>query len=107
MGIRLCELVRPMHVQRFGVRVWLRETLGFSRTVTSRLMEQTKAYDYFMNVAYRYDGLYGFMYEELSRLAVKHLQLKPNDLLADVGAGTGGISHLIWKKAGLFCNSTV
>jgi len=68
-------------------------------------MEQTNVFKHFKEVANRYDELYGFVYEELSQLTVKHLQLKPNDLLADIGAGTGAISHLIWKKAGLFFNS--
>ena len=65
-------------------------------------MEQTNVFKHFKEVANRYDELYGFVYEELSQLTIKHLQLKPNDLLADIGAGTGAISHLIWKKAGLF-----
>ena len=64
-------------------------------------MEQADVVKHFKDVANRYDELYGFVYEELSQLTVKHLQLQPDDLLADVGAGTGAISHLIWKKAGL------
>ena len=64
-------------------------------------MEQVDVVKHFKDVANRYDELYGFVYEELSQLTVKHLQLNSDDLLVDVGAGTGAISHLIWKKAGL------
>ena len=48
-----------------------------------------------------YDNLWAFTYDYIAEFAVKHLQLKPDDLLADIGGGTGAISHLIWKKAGL------
>ena len=74
---------------------------------SSTTMEQTNVFKHFKEVANRYDELYGFVYEELSQLTVKHLQLKPKDLLADIGAGTGAISQLIWKKAGLFFNTVV
>lgn len=53
-----------------------------------------------------YDDLWGFTYDYIAEFAIKHLQLKPNDHLADIGGGTGAISHLIWKKAGLRNNSS-
>ena len=52
------------------------------------------------DVAGRYDDLYGFTNDYIAEFAVKHLQLKPDDHLVDIGAGTGRISSLIWKKAG-------
>ncbi len=56
---------------------------------------------HFTDVATRYDDLYGFTYDYLPEFAIKHLQLKPDDVLADIGGGTGAISSLIWKKAGI------
>ena len=64
--------------------------------------DQEKGAKHFTDIASRYDDLYRFQYDHISELATKHLQLKPGDLLADIGAGTGGLTHLIWKKAGLF-----
>jgi ubiquinone/menaquinone biosynthesis C-methylase UbiE len=56
---------------------------------------------HFTDVANRYDDLYCFTYDYLPEFAIKHLQLRPDDVLADIGAGTGAISSLIWKKAGI------
>ena len=55
---------------------------------------------HYSDVANRYDELYGFTNDYMAEFAVKHLRLKPDDLLVDIGAGTGAISHLIWMKAG-------
>ncbi len=66
-------------------------------------MEQETVASHYSNVASRYDELYGFVYDKLSDATLKHLQLTPTDLLVDVGAGTGGITHLLWKKAGSYC----
>ena len=55
---------------------------------------------HYADVANRYDELYGFTKDYVAEFAVKHLQLKPDDHLADIGAGTGAISSLIWRKAG-------
>ena len=63
-------------------------------------MEQPDVERHFTDVASRYDDLYEFMYDYLPEFAIKHLQLKPDDVLADIGAGTGAISSLVWKKAG-------
>ena len=63
-------------------------------------MEQQDVVKHFTDVASRYDDLYGFTYDYGQEFAIKHLQLKPDDILADVGAGTGTLSSLIWKKAG-------
>ena len=56
---------------------------------------------HYADVANRYDELYSFANDYIAEFAVEHLQLKPDDLLVDSGAGTGAISHLIWKKAGI------
>ena len=66
------------------------------------MANQSNVRTHFKDVAANYDELYGFVYDALSQLTIEHLQLKPDDLLVDVGAGTGAISHLIWKKAGNF-----
>ena len=64
--------------------------------------EQCDGSKYYDNLtANIYDDLWGFTYDYIAEFAVKHLQLKPDDLLADIGGGTGAISHLIWKKAGM------
>ena len=69
----------------------------------SLLMEQhPSAVEHFTDIASRYDDLYRFQYDHISDLAIKHLQLKPDDHLADIGTGAGGLTHLIWKKASLF-----
>ena len=54
----------------------------------------------YTSVAPRYDDMYRFMYETFAELIVQHLQLEPGDHLADVGGGTGAVSHLMWKKVG-------
>ena len=53
----------------------------------------------YAEVANNYDDLYGFTHTYTAEFAAKHLKLKPNDLLADVGEGTGAIAALIGKKA--------
>jgi ubiquinone/menaquinone biosynthesis C-methylase UbiE len=63
-------------------------------------MEQQDVVRHFTDVASHYDDLYEFTYDYMTEFAIKHLQLKPDDILADIGAGTGAISSLIWKKAG-------
>ena len=72
---------------------------GFKQ-LTGPMMEQQDVVKHFTDVASRYDDLYGFAYDYLPEFAIKHLELKPDDVLADIGAGTGAISSLIWKKAG-------
>ena len=64
-------------------------------------MEQPDVERHFTDVASRYDDLYGFTYEYIPQFSIKHLELKPDDVLADIGAGTGAISSLIWKEAGI------
>ena len=63
--------------------------------------EQLDVSEYYNDVAANiYDDLWGFTYDYIAELAVKHLHLKPGDRLVDIGGGTGAISHLISKKAG-------
>ena len=71
-----------------------------STCTTPVTMEQQDVVKHFTDVASRYDDLYGFAYDYIPEFAIKHLQLKPDDILADIGAGTGAVSSLIWTKAG-------
>ena len=66
----------------------------------AKAMEQQDVVKHFTDVATHYDDLYGFIHDYELEFAIKHLQLKPDDILADIGAGTGALSSLIWKKAG-------
>ena len=50
-------------------------------------MEEENVSKYYSDVATDYDDLYEFTYKYIAGFAVKHLQLKPDDLLADIGAG--------------------
>ncbi len=59
------------------------------------------------DIASRYDELHEFEYDKVSDITAKHLQLVPTDLLVDVGAGTGGITHLLWKKAGSYFSTAL
>ena len=68
--------------------------------VLSHRMQQENISKHYGDVAGHYDDLYGFTNDYIAEFAVKHLQLKPDDVLVDIGAGTGKISSLIWKKAG-------
>ena len=63
-------------------------------------MEQQDVVKYFTDVATHYDDFCGFTCDYQLEFVIKHLQLKPDDILADIGAGTGALSSLIWKKAG-------
>ncbi len=58
-------------------------------------MEQVAIASHYRDIASRYDELDGYQYEKVAEMTVKHLQLQPTDLLVDVGAGTGGITHLL------------
>ena len=55
---------------------------------------------HYSDVAARYDELYEFTNEYIAEFAVKHLRLNPDDRLTDIGAGTGAVTSLIWKKSG-------
>ena len=66
------------------------------------MADQSNVSSHFKGVAANYDELYAFSYDSFSQLTAEHLQLQPHDMLVDIGAGTGAISHLVWKKAGRF-----
>ena len=65
-------------------------------------MAYSRVVSHFTRIASSYDELYSFVYKPVAKFAVRYLQLQPDDLLADVGAGTGRTSHLIWKETGNF-----
>ena len=77
------------------IHMWYYDLINRSR------MEQEDVSVHYSDVAGHYDDMYGFTNNYTAEFAVKHLQLKPDDRLVDIGAGTGQISSLIWKKAGL------
>ena len=57
------------------------------------------------NYAEHYDHLsqfYDRFYdnENAASVAIKYLDLQPEDKLADVGGGTGGVAEIIHKKVG-------
>ena len=54
---------------------------------------------HYADVANDYDDIYGFSYHYVADFAIKHLKLQPDDLLADIRAGTGAITSLIWNKS--------
>ena len=57
--------------------------------------------DHYNRVARDYDHLFDHVYEAIAAIAVKHLNLSPDDRLAEIGGGTGEVTHLIWKMAGI------
>ena len=64
-------------------------------------MEQENVSVHYSDIAGHYDNIYDFTNNYMAGFAIKHWPLKPDDRLVDIGAGTGQISSLIWKKAGL------
>ena len=63
-------------------------------------MDVSSVSQHYSDVAARYDELYGFTYDYITEFAVKHLRLEPDDRLTDIGAGTGAVTSLIWRKGG-------
>ena len=57
--------------------------------------------DHYNKIAGEYDHLYDHVFEAIVAVAVKHLNLSPDDRLAEIGGGTGEVAHLIWKMAGI------
>ena len=57
--------------------------------------------DHYNKIAGEYDHLYDHVFEVIVAVAVKHLNLSPDDRLAEIGGGTGEVAHLIWKMAGI------
>ena len=51
-------------------------------------------------IAEKYDDYMFYWYEPITKVVVKHLDIKPEDRVADVGAGTAGVAHRLWKRAG-------
>ena len=57
--------------------------------------------DHYNKIAVEYDHLYDHVYEAIVAVTVKHLNLSPDDRLAEIGGGTGEVAHLIWRMAGI------
>jgi len=55
---------------------------------------------HYNTVASEYDHHHGHVYEFLATVALKHLNLSPDDRLVEIGGGTGEVAHLLWKMAG-------
>ena len=51
-------------------------------------------------IAEKYDEYMFYWYEPIAQLVARHLDLKPDDRVADIGGGTGGVAHRLWKIAG-------
>ena len=50
------------------------------------------------NLTQRWDDYFGFRSQPVGELCLKYLQLQPDDLLVDVGAGNGNTTEPLWKK---------
>ena len=55
---------------------------------------------HYNTVASEYDSHHGHAYEFIATVALKHLNLSPDDRLVEIGGGTGEVAHLLWKMAG-------
>ena len=51
-------------------------------------------------IADNFDKFYRFWYDPMAEIVAKYLDLKPTDRVADIGAGTGGVAHSLWKNTG-------
>lgn len=60
--------------------------------------------DHYKSIAANYDALHSHyhMYDDIADMICGWLSLLPTDNVADIGAGTGGVSSLVWKKAGIY-----
>ena len=56
--------------------------------------------DHYKQVAQFYDSFFERQYDDLAEMSIREFTLKSSDRLVDLGAGTGGVTHIIWKKAG-------
>ena len=54
--------------------------------------------DHYDRLSQCYDQFYDN--ETVATLAIKYLDLQPEDRLADVGGGTGGVAEIIHKRVG-------
>ena len=62
--------------------------------------DYTEHYDHLSQF---YDRVYGNENtSSVASVAIKYLDLQPDDMLADVGGGTGGIAEIIHKKVGKY-----
>ena len=50
------------------------------------------------NLTQRWDDYFGFRSQPVADLCLKYLQLQPDDLLVDIGAGNGNTTEPLWKK---------
>ena len=56
--------------------------------------------DHYSALADNFDKFYGYWYEPTAEVIARYLDLVPTDKLADIGAGTAGIAHSLWRIAG-------
>ena len=57
--------------------------------------------DHYHDVADQYDALTAVFHSNYLPVMQEALQLKPDDVVVDIGGGTGWYAHQLWKAAGL------
>ena len=48
----------------------------------------------------KYDELWGFTFGGWADAIMKELDIQPDDNVADIGAGTGAVTEIIWNRVG-------
>lgn len=57
--------------------------------------------DYYDAISSEYDDLWGFVHGAWADVIIKELDIQPNDHVAEIGAGTGALSEIIWNRVGM------
>lgn len=67
------------------------------QAVTNSIQLSKMAHHDRVDLIQNWDDCFGFRVKPIGDLCLKYLQLRPDDLLADVGAGTGNTTEPLWK----------
>lgn len=57
--------------------------------------------DHWQKVTETYDEDYAEMHSTMASFILKNFPILPHDRVIDLGGGTGGLAHRLWKQAGL------